>query len=109
MEHAILTNPCLFSQKYTWIKNGPSSDTSTLAHKNMREHPHTGCQICSRIDTRVGTNLLLGTRRRIKQLQNFSESNIWIRRFQIVPGFFASGRLRNDTGAYDNRTRLTGG
>src|SRR5262245_33843104 len=109
MEHTILANLNLLSQKYTRIKNGPSSDTSSLAHKDMRKHPYTSSQICSRIDTRFRTNLLLGTRRRVKQLQNLSESNVWVRRFQIVPGFFASGRLRNDTGAYDNRTRLTGG
>src|SRR5262245_4526971 len=109
MEHTILANLNLFSQKYTRIKNGPSSDTSALAHKDMREHPYTSSQIRSRIETRFRTNLLLGTRRRVKHLQNSSESNIWVCRFQIVPSFFATGRLRNDTGAYDNRTRLTGG
>src|SRR5262245_48061469 len=108
MEHTILTNLNLLSQKYTRIENGPGSDTSSLVHKNMREHPYTSSQIRSRINTRFWANLLLGTRRRVKQLQDFSESNVWILRFQVVPGLFTSGGTGNDIGPYDNCTRPTG-
>jgi hypothetical protein len=80
MEHTILSNPNLFSQKYTRIKNGPGSDPSSPTHKDMREYRYTHCQIGGRIDSRFRTNLLTVARRWVKQLQNFGESNIGVRR-----------------------------